>query len=352
MTEPGSSTGRLPGASLWASPATERDSGPFEQRTLDSACADAVTLVTEYARHAPGRAAAGPGADRSRRVGALAVRSLARALRGAGADHRGRHQAAGAAGRGRKVARGRRGRRRGRRRRRLWRAQGPRPIRLALVGRRSDSQAGLRRARTSPSAHAQLGEDAGLFLRWIAIHETTHAVQFGSVPWLRPHLVGLLDRLLEGASARLDHTSLSALAKRLFRTDPRKTRPRRDAGRASAAARRARAGSDARRPPGGDVRDRGACRARDGRRSGVARRGLRAASCPEGDPAPAHRAEPKKPFRYFDKGSMATISRFWRSPASAKTRVTGFFAWLMWLAVHLVYLIGFKHRLTTLCTGP
>ena len=40
------------------------------------------------------------------------------------------------------------------------------------------------------SAHAQLGEDPELFLRWIAIHETTHAIQFGSVPWLRPHLAG------------------------------------------------------------------------------------------------------------------------------------------------------------------
>jgi coenzyme F420 biosynthesis associated uncharacterized protein len=71
------------------------------------------------------------------------------------------------------------------------------------------------------AAHAELGEHADLFLRWIAIHETTHSVQFGSVPWLRSHLVGLLDRLLEGASGRLDQTSVSALAKRLLRSDPR-----------------------------------------------------------------------------------------------------------------------------------
>ncbi|GAB4075654.1 NAD(P)/FAD-dependent oxidoreductase [Nostocoides australiense] len=53
-------------------------------------------------------------------------------------------------------------------------------------------------------------------------------------------------------------------------------------------------------------------------------------------------------FEYFDKGSMATISRF-RAIAQIKSiRLTGFIAWLAWLAVHLVYIIGFKSRLTTL----
>jgi NADH dehydrogenase len=54
------------------------------------------------------------------------------------------------------------------------------------------------------------------------------------------------------------------------------------------------------------------------------------------------------PFSYFDKGSMATISRF-RAIAEIKSlRLTGFVAWLAWLGVHLVYIIGFKSRLTTL----
>lgn len=53
-------------------------------------------------------------------------------------------------------------------------------------------------------------------------------------------------------------------------------------------------------------------------------------------------------FEYFDKGSMATISRF-RAIAEVKSiRLTGFLAWLAWLGVHLVYIIGFKSRLTTL----
>ncbi|MDF2144193.1 NAD(P)/FAD-dependent oxidoreductase [Knoellia sp. p5-6-4] len=57
---------------------------------------------------------------------------------------------------------------------------------------------------------------------------------------------------------------------------------------------------------------------------------------------------PKGPFEYKDKGSMATISRFSAVASIGKLRFGGFVAWLLWLAVHLVYIIGFKHRLTTL----
>jgi NADH:ubiquinone reductase (H+-translocating) len=56
----------------------------------------------------------------------------------------------------------------------------------------------------------------------------------------------------------------------------------------------------------------------------------------------------KGPFEYHDKGSMATISRFSAVASIGRLRLTGFVAWLLWLAVHLVYIIGFKHRLTTL----
>src|SRR3954470_6846559 len=54
--------------------------------------------------------------------------------------------------------------------------------------------------------------------------------------------------------------------------------------------------------------------------------------------------KPQKPFHYFDKGSMATISRFRAVALVGKLRLTGFPAWLMWLGVHLVYLTGFKNR--------
>ena len=59
-------------------------------------------------------------------------------------------------------------------------------------------------------------------------------------------------------------------------------------------------------------------------------------------------AEPQPPFHYFDKGSMATISRFRAVALIGKLRLTGFPAWVMWLAVHLVYITGFKNRLTAL----
>ena len=53
------------------------------------------------------------------------------------------------------------------------------------------------------------------------------------------------------------------------------------------------------------------------------------------------------PFRYHDKGSMATVSRFHAVASIGRIRLSGFLAWLMWLVVHLVYIVGFKHRLTT-----
>ncbi|MGN6253005.1 MAG: NAD(P)/FAD-dependent oxidoreductase [Marmoricola sp.] len=57
---------------------------------------------------------------------------------------------------------------------------------------------------------------------------------------------------------------------------------------------------------------------------------------------------PQGPFHYFDKGSMATISRFRAVALVGKVRLTGVIAWLMWLVVHLFYLTGFKNRLTAL----
>src|SRR4051812_3315235 len=55
-----------------------------------------------------------------------------------------------------------------------------------------------------------------------------------------------------------------------------------------------------------------------------------------------------KPFRYFDKGNMATISRFSAIAQIGRIQLTGFIAWLAWLFIHIIYLIGFKNRVTTL----
>jgi NADH dehydrogenase, FAD-containing subunit len=60
-----------------------------------------------------------------------------------------------------------------------------------------------------------------------------------------------------------------------------------------------------------------------------------------------HGKPPEKPFKYFDKGSMATISRFSAVANVGSFRFGGFVAWLLWLVVHIMYLVGFKNRITT-----
>src|SRR5215203_2664000 len=58
--------------------------------------------------------------------------------------------------------------------------------------------------------------------------------------------------------------------------------------------------------------------------------------------------ETGQPFKYFDKGSMATISRFSAVCSIGKRiRLSGFIAWIMWLGVHVMYLVGFRNRFTT-----
>ena len=53
-------------------------------------------------------------------------------------------------------------------------------------------------------------------------------------------------------------------------------------------------------------------------------------------------------FSYRDKGSMATISKFAAVAMIGKLRLTGFVAWIAWLFLHLLYIAGFKQRITTL----
>jgi NADH:ubiquinone reductase (H+-translocating) len=56
----------------------------------------------------------------------------------------------------------------------------------------------------------------------------------------------------------------------------------------------------------------------------------------------------RPPFKYVNKGSMATVSRFSAVAQVGKLEFGGFIAWLAWLLLHLVYLVGFKNRFTTL----
>jgi coenzyme F420 biosynthesis associated uncharacterized protein len=48
------------------------------------------------------------------------------------------------------------------------------------------------------------GADEEQFITWVTLHEVTHAVQFGGVPWLHGHVAGLVRELLKGAELRLD----------------------------------------------------------------------------------------------------------------------------------------------------
>lgn len=58
--------------------------------------------------------------------------------------------------------------------------------------------------------------------------------------------------------------------------------------------------------------------------------------------------EQLQPFRYNDKGIMATIGRSRAIAQIKKMRISGFLAWLAWLLVHIVFLIGFRNRVAVL----
>ena len=54
------------------------------------------------------------------------------------------------------------------------------------------------------------------------------------------------------------------------------------------------------------------------------------------------------PFRYVDRGTMATLGRSAAIAQIHRISLSGFPAWLAWLFVHLVFLIGFRNRLVVL----
>ena len=55
--------------------------------------------------------------------------------------------------------------------------------------------------------------------------------------------------------------------------------------------------------------------------------------------------EHQRPFKYFNKGNLATIGRSFAIADFGFARVSGFIAWVLWLGVHILYLIGFRNRL-------
>jgi NADH dehydrogenase len=57
---------------------------------------------------------------------------------------------------------------------------------------------------------------------------------------------------------------------------------------------------------------------------------------------------PRPAFRYWDKGSMATIGRSAAFAENRRLKLSGGVAWLVWLGVHPIFLIGFRKKLAVL----
>lgn len=87
---------------------------------------------------------------------------------------------------------------------------GERPPRLVFIGQNIDRAA------------IELGGDPGDVLEWVALHEGTHAAHFGSAPWMREHLAGLAETLLETPPPELSLGDLLTRARRLTPSDPRR----------------------------------------------------------------------------------------------------------------------------------
>lgn len=84
-----------------------------------------------------------------------------------------------------------------------------------------------------------------------------------------------------------------------------------------------------------------------GMAQGAIQGGKYAASCIKSELKGADPSE-REPFQYFDKGSMATVSRYSAVAKIGPLEFGGIVAWFSWLVLHLVYLVGFKTKITTL----
>jgi len=60
------------------------------------------------------------------------------------------------------------------------------------------------------------------------------------------------------------------------------------------------------------------------------------------------KAAPRPAFKYWDKGTMATIGRSAAVALIGKLKLSGMIAWLAWLFIHLIFLIGFRNRTSVL----
>jgi coenzyme F420 biosynthesis associated uncharacterized protein len=195
--------------------------GPFSREAVETACEDARALVFEYTRMTPAHPLPDPEVvDRAEwvRVGLGTLREISRAFESRVAT--GMNGPGPIGGVARSVAGAAAGAEAG-----LAVGYGARKVLGQYDVALTDSDRRPRLLFVGPNlagTHQQLGETPELFLRWIAIHETTHAVQFSAVPWLRDHLAHLLYELVEGATAKIDRASLQGLVRRVISTDPRR----------------------------------------------------------------------------------------------------------------------------------
>ncbi len=61
---------------------------------------------------------------------------------------------------------------------------------------------------------------------------------------------------------------------------------------------------------------------------------------------PNLRPDQRVPFKYWDKGTMATIGHSRAVAMISGVKFSGFLAWLAWLGVHILFLVGFTNKLT------
>ena len=149
------------------------------------------------------------------------------------------------------------------------RASSPAACSASTSSRCSTAEAPARLLFVAPNlghAAGTLDAEADQLLHWVALHEITHALQFGGVPWLRGHLAGIVLELLEALD--MDPTKLFSGAPGL--DDLRGLRGHRPRGRARGSRARHRAARADGRRAGVHGRARGLRRARDGCRRGRA----------------------------------------------------------------------------------
>ena len=53
----------------------------------------------------------------------------------------------------------------------------------------------------------------------------------------------------------------------------------------------------------------------------------------------------RKPFKYYDKGMMATVGKYKAIGKIGNIEISGFIAWLFWSAIHILYLIGYRSKI-------